>query len=726
MPARIRIEELRGMKKFVCVFLLFLIPLTVVGIQQETPRQPAPGKKLVQTPFGLAEVDLTDPRPAVVVGPQPQAPPPGPAAAQPAPAAAPPAVTAPPATTPPPPAQAPAPAAQSQADPVIPIALRFDNQDIYAVIRLIADALGINYVIDPRVKGNVTLTTSGDLHRSDLLPILETILKMNGATMVKTGNLYNIVPSPVAKTLPLELQSSAAQAPAFDDQMVLHVLRMQYVAAAEMSRLLTPYLSEGGNIVVHDSGNVIMITDRRTNLQKLLGIVDVFDSNAFEGERVRLIPVKNTFVRDLVSDLQTIFAGYALSEKASAIRFVPMERLNSILAVSPNANVFPEVERWVTRLDQQPPASGFRTFVYKVRNGKARDLQRVLAELYGYGQPILTAGATASPAPVGAAGVASAATAQSALPAGITQQAPALNPVRIIADEVNNALLVQGTPQDFAEIERTLQQLDVVKRQVLVDAQVFEVVLSHDLSLGVSAFLQNRGTLANPQTTGSFGGSNGAPPSLVAQTFAFIGRNRELVVFLNAQENRSRVRTLSAPSVLVSDNQQAQFQVGAEIPVPTSSSVTPVQSAGTNLFAQTIQFRDTGVILSVKPQIGDAGIVNLDISQEVSQASANTTSAIVAPVIGKSSVKSVIAVQDGETIALSGFIRENTDTSRNRVPLLGDIPVVGVLFGNTTRSTSRTELIVLITPHVIRSAQEANAATEEMKTKLKEIGKSMK
>jgi general secretion pathway protein D len=715
------------MKKFVCVFLLFLIPLTVVGIQQETPRQPAPGKKLVETPFGLAEVDLSDPRPAVVVGPQPQAPPPGPAAAQPAPAAAPPVVT-PPAATPPAAAQAPAAAAQSQADPVIPIALRFDNQDIYAVIRLIADALGINYVIDPRVKGNVTLTTSGDLHRSDLFPILETILKMNGATMVKTGNLYNIVPSPAARTLPLELQSGAAQAPAFDDQMVLHVLRMKYVTAAEMSRLLTPYVSEGGSIVVHESGNVILITDRRSNLQKLLGIVDIFDSNAFEGERVRLIPVKNTLARDLVSDLQTIFAGYALSEKATAIRFVPIERQNSILVVTPNANVFPEVERWINRLDQQPPASGFRTFVYKVRNGKSRDLQRVLAELYGYGTPLAAVATAASQAPAGNVNAAGAATApaQAALPAGIVQQAPALSPVRIIADEVNNALLVQGTPQDFAEIERTLQQLDVVKRQVLVDAQIFEVVLSHDLSLGVSAFLQNRGTLANPQTTASFGGSNGAPPSLVAQTFAFIGRNRELVVFLNAQENRSRVRTLSAPSVMVSDNQQAQFQVGAEIPVPTSSSVTPVQSAGTNLFAQTIQFRDTGVILSVKPQIGDAGIVNLEIAQEVSQASANTTSAIVAPVIGKSSVKSVIAVQDGETIALSGFIRENTDQSRNRVPLLGDIPVVGVLFGNTTRSTARTELIVLITPHVIRSEQEAAAATEEMKTKLKEIGKSMR
>src|SRR5262249_24975894 len=153
--------------------------------------------------------------------------------------------------------------------------------------------------------------------------------------------------------------------------------------------------------------------------------------------------------------------------------------------------------------------------------------------------------------------------------------------------------------------------------------------LDHSLSLGLSAILQNRGTLANPQTTASF------TTSLSATTFAFIGRSRELVAFLNAQENRSRVRTLSAPSVLVSNNSTAQVQVGAEVPIPTSSAASAAQQNGSTLFAQTIQFRDTGVILNVTPQINEGGNVTLTISQEVSQATANTTSSINAPLIGK-------------------------------------------------------------------------------------------
>src|SRR5436190_19532311 len=274
-----RSEELHGMKKSVCLFLVFWIPLTVVGKQagnqappqapqQQAPQpQPGPGKKFVDTPFGPQEVDVSDPRPAIAVGPPLPAPAPaGPAAAQPAAA----------------PTQAP------QADPVIPISLRFDNSDIYPVIRIIADALGLSYVIDPRVKGTVNMTTSGDLRRSDLLPILETILKINGATMIKAGIIYNIVPVDTANRNPLEVQDMQRPT-APDDQMVLHILRMKYVAATEMARLLTPYLSEGGTIVVHDSGNVLLISDRRSNLRKLLQIVDIFDTNAFEGERVRLV-----------------------------------------------------------------------------------------------------------------------------------------------------------------------------------------------------------------------------------------------------------------------------------------------------------------------------------------------------------------------------------------------------------------------------------------------------
>jgi general secretion pathway protein D len=213
----------------------------------------------------------------------------------------------------------------------------------------------------------------------------------------------------------------------------------------------------------------------------------------------------------------------------------------------------------------------------------------------------------------------------------------------------------------------------------------------------------------------------------VAQTFAFVGRTRELVAFLNASENRSRVRTLSAPSVLVKDNMTADFTVGTDIPIPTSSAVAAgVQANGNSVFTQTIAFRSVGVILRVKPQISDSGTLTMDISQEVSQAGTNTTSSIAAPEIGRSAVNSTVVLQDNETIAIGGFIRENKELNRNRFPLLGRIPGVGILFGDTTNSTSRTELIVLITPHVIRNREELDASTQELKSKLDEVQKLLK
>ena len=699
------------MKKNALHFLIFtavaVFPLLCLSVSAQEQQQ----KTVIQTPFGPKEVEAP-PAPAPPAAPQPQAvpaanqpAPPTPAAAQPAPQPQQPAPPQPPA---------------GQGDDAAPISLHLDNADIYQVIRIIGDALGLNYIIDPAVRGTVNINTSGTLRRSDLLPILETILKINGATMVKVGNFYQVIPTTAAARQPLQVQDQISQA-APDDQMTLQIVRMKFVAASEMARLLMPYLSEGANIVNYDAGNILLVSERRSNLRKLLDIIDIFDNKVFEGDRVRLLPVRNSLVRDLITDLRTVFAGYGFSETGGgAIKFLPLERMNSILVITGNPTIFDEVQKWIDRLDQPLPNAGIRNYVYKMKNTKATTIQNVLANLYGSPAQRAAAAASAASANAPAPGAAPSTTPFTAPPAAAPPQPNAVSSdVRVIADEVSNTLIVQTTPQLWADIERMLLQLDVLARQVLIDAQIFEVTLDDSLSLGISAFLQNRVT-PNPQTTASF---TGTPPVFAATTFALIGRTRELLVFLNASENRSRVRTLSAPSVLVSDNMAADFQVGAEIPVPTSSSITPVTSGGTNLFAQTIQFRPTGVILRVKPQINDSGTVTLELAQEVSQASPNTTSAVVAPVIGKTSVSSTIVVQDEQTIAISGFIRESKELARSRLPLLGRIPVAGTLFGNTRNANSRSELIVLITPHVMRSKEDADASTEELKSKLREVQK---
>jgi len=673
-------------------FLMLLVALPagiIIGAQQ--PQEPI----LQQTPFGVREL-------------------PGP--------------PAPPATTPQPPSApqpqpAPAPQQAQPADDVVPISLELDNTDIYQVIKIIADNLKLNYIIDSGIKGSVNVHTSGTLRRSDLLPLLETLLKINGATMVKVGNFYQILPTTLAIKQPLPVLQ--ANQTALDDQIVIQIIRMRFVGAVEMARLLTPYLSEGANIVIHESGNILLLSERRSNLRKLLDLIDIFDTKVFEGDRVRLLPVKNNFARDLVGDLKSVFAGYGLSEAGGAIRFLSMDRTNSILVIAGNQSIFPEVERWLERLDQPLPSAGFRNYVYKVKNTKATDLEGVLRNLYAPVQRtgIATTGQPSVPPPSQQVAPPLPFPATSPAPASTdVLSGAALTSIKIIADPITNSLIVQATPQEWAEIERTLQQLDILPRQVLIDAQIYEVTLSDSLNLSLTASLQNSAPLkGNAQTTASF---DGGPPALIGQTFAFVGRTRALVAFLNASENRSRVRTLSAPSVLVKDNFAADFTVGADVPVPTSSAVAAgVQSGGNSVFTQTIAFRSVGVLMRVRPQINEGGTLTLDISQEVSDAQPNTTDTIAAPVIGRSAVTSTIVVQDNETVAISGFVRENRELDRSRLPLLGRIPGVGVLFGNTSNTSARTELIVLITPHVVRTRQEAESATEELKNKLREVKK---
>ena len=391
-----------------------------------------------------------------------------------------------------------------------------------------------------------------------------------------------------------------------------------------------------------------------------------------------------------------------------------------------------EVEKWILRLDQPVQNIGVRNFVYKIENSEAKKLEPVLLKLYGHQAGGLAAGQTGSampgaPPPATAATTAGAATAPEPtgkdLVAGIVQ-----GEIKIVADEVNNALLVRCSPQDFEVIKDTIRQLDIVPRQVLIDVKIFEVVLTGNLSMGVSAFLQQR-TNANKITTASFSArpSDGIPAGLNIATFANIGMTRELVAFLNAQETRSRSRVLSAPSVVASDNVEAHIQVGQEIPILTAQGVVPGGTGGGSLFTNSVQNRSTGIILNVTPRINPSGWVTLKVNQEVSSPGPPPIgSSIESPSINIRSVTTQLTVKDGETIAIGGIISESRGVTKNRVPLLGDLPGIGLLFGNTTQTHDRTELIALITPRLIEDIDQAHDLTEELKSQLKSLRKDLR
>jgi general secretion pathway protein D len=626
------------------------------------------------------------------------------------------------------------------------VGFRLENADLLQFINLVASELKLNYVVDPTVKGVVTISTSGELKPADLPPILETVLKMNGATAIKTGNFYRVVPLAAAPKNPLAISTvtSGAELPA-DDRMLMQLIPLKFVFAADMAKMLTPFLSDGGTVVVLDAGNTLILVDDSLNVKRLMEILQQFDNSGFAAQRVRLLPVRNNVASALVPELEAIFSTYALSEKQTPLRFLPLDRVNGILVAAADPAAFEEVEQWIGKLDLPVAPNGIQTFVYKVQYSEANRLVRLLNALRGVSVSegaleeggVGTSGRGRGAATRGGSGSASLQEEAfqqglSETPAGMGTFGPAGGQgtgtapepkLRIISDPVSNSIVVQGTAQEYAEIAKTLDKLDVVPRQVLIEARVYEVDLTGDLSFGLEYALQQRGTETG--FLGDYGVTTGS--TLTASTGLVISRTRQLMAFLTASENRSRVKTLSAPTVLTTDSTQARIQVGESVPVLTSQGLAlGGQIAGNSLFTSTVNNQDTGIILSVTPRITSTGLVSLHIDQEISAEVPAPSTGIQSPSFTKRSVTTQAVAQDGQTIALGGLISYSYTKTTNRIPLLGDIPLLGTLFGSTSYNTTETELIVLLTPRIISTLPGATAATRELKDKLKDLRREFK
>ncbi|MDE2755708.1 MAG: type II secretion system secretin GspD [Acidobacteriota bacterium] len=677
-------------------------------------REPEPEYEEIQTPFGVIRRPRSQTRSS-------------------APRAAPEPVetqAAPPASD-----EAAAPAPETTSDPSAPEAqqspgatgpnsrFRFNcvDCDLLEFVRNIANELKLNYVVEPNVQGVVNILTYGEMRRGDLMTLLETVLEINGAAMVKTGPVYRILPGPNAKQLPLGIRRdpTAAAAPS-ENSRVLQILPVNFVPAADMAELLTPFLSQGADVTYHQAANFLIVTDTPANIGKLLELVGIFDSAVFGGKRVRVYALENTRATNLALELEIIFAGYAGTEE-SPIRFLPIPRLNSLLVISPNTGGFEEVDRWIARLDQAGQNREIRNYFVKIQNGDATSIAEVLLKIYGAGtrekeQDFLPSNG-GSPTEM----------LQAAEPEDRTEEI-VQGEIKIVADEQNNALIVQCSPQDFEIIEETIRELDRVPRQVLIKVKIYEVVLDNELSMGISAFLQDRNkpAVSSPSvTTAGYGTAAGGSGALNLATRALMGDTRELVAFLNAEETRNRSRVLSAPSVIASDNIAASIQVGSQIPILTSQGVVPGGTGSTSLFSNTISSRNTGVILNVTPRINAGGWVTLAVEQEVSSPGPPPTAGIQSPSINMRSVATQVTIKNGQTIAIGGIISDTNGVSRNGLPILSRIPGLGLLFGNTTRKKNRTELIALITPHVIEDIEQAADLTEELKSTLKGLKKEL-
>jgi general secretion pathway protein D len=629
------------------------------------------------------------------------------------------------------------------------VTLSFVNADLREVLRAtLGDILKLNYAIDPQVQGQITIATSSPIERSAVLPMLEAALRPAGVALVSNDGMVRAVPLGEA---PRQTEAIQAGRGPSGGGYGIRIVPLRYVGAEEMQRVLEPLAPPGGVLSVDKTRNLLVLAGTSDDVDSMLETIGIFDVDWLQGMSFAIFPLRYARAEALVAELNQIF-GSQMSPIADIVRLIPVKRMNAILAMSMQAQYVAQVRDWIARLDKGS-ASDRRIYVYRVQNGRARDIAKVLAQTLGAkgadsgtgesstpeGEGSATQPPGAAPSlsqqgavyqqPVGATGMmqgqqptADQPTELSigtAAPGGATEQAAegptslfAATGLRITADDANNALVILATASEYEVVEAALQQLDVMPMQVMIEAAIAEVTLTDELRYGVQWFLNN-GDLHLSLSNFASGAVRSIFPG-----FNFVASsNDDIGVVLSALDSKTRVRVISSPQLMVLNNQTATLQVGDQVPVATQSAVNLDNPEG--VIVNSIQFRDTGVILHVTPRVSDSGLVLMDIEQEVSDVVPTTTSGIDSPTIQQRRVSSTVAISAGQTVALGGLIRDNTHHDHSGIPILKDIPYVGAAFGSTADTADRTELLVLITPRVVRNTVDARAVTEELRARVR-------
>ena len=656
--------------------------------------------------------------------------------------------------------------------------LNFENAPIASVAKaVLGDILKIGYTVDPRVQGTISLASGRPVPKSDLLFVFETALRLTGVALVRDTAGYRLIPVGDAVAAG-NLDSEAARA---EPGYGISVVPLQYVSAATLVKLLDSFATKPGSVRVDTARNILLIqgsgAERRTAIETALS----FDVDWMRGQSVGIFPVQYSNPEPVIAELEKILDSKEGGFSQDIVKFQVIARRNAILAVTSKPAMLQMVATWIKRLDS---ADTTRTgvHVYRVKYGEARQLARVLSDVFSSGStgsfetpasqvapgsglaktssnadrlPGLSAASSQSTtggsmaggssrgafgggsSTLGTAAATAAGTPASAFDARSTASGggqSAFEGIKISADVSTNSLLIFASAENYRIIEQTIRQLDQPQAQVGIDATIAEVTLNDNLSYGVQFYITSknlglkpdRGSALNVPTSppGALPTIvNGVATQLLNRAFPgfnfLIGPESNPNMILDALHAVTDVKILSNPSLVVIDNQVATLLVGDEIPVSTGTGNVLNSATGTNnTIINSIDYRNTGIILRVIPRVSPNGNVRLDIEQEISQAT-NATANTLTPTVSQRKVKSSVAVANGQTVLLAGLIQERSELDRGGIPVLDQIPKLGDLFSHQTKNIVRTELIIFIRPQVIRDSVDAHFVAEEFRTKLR-------
>ena len=701
--------------------------------------------------------------PAPAAPPKPIAPPPVRASQagseKEAPVPSPGAPTPPSQQTTPPSAPAPAPPGLpvSPVKPTLPSAqpkgkpqgfvFNFDNADLYEVIRTIAEVLKISYVIDPRVKGVVNIHVTGPVAQEDIYPIFLSILRMNGATIVKKDSIYEIVPFGEGKKLPAPLVMGVPT----EDRFSIEVIKPRFIPIAELEKLIKPFLSDEKEVIPFPQNNVLIVSDLASNIRKVRDLIGLFDIDIFTDTTIRIYPISNSDATEVAKDLEKIFASFGISSKEArggGITFSPIVRSNSILVVSAIPGILEKVENWIKELDRAPTdESKPGVHVYYVQNAKAKDLAEVLKQVFtkpGKEAPkkpeepkrettpttpttrTQTQRTTQTPTPVPPPPTPVTPPPRGAEEAGKVTEGD----INIVVDEPNNALVIRALYRDYKAVLETIKKLDLYPKQVLLEVMLAQISLDDTNKFGIEWFRFADSLAAGRYTQDVIMGK--VPPAatpIPALTgnirYSIVDAAGKFAAAINAAASDNRLNVISSPHVLASNNKEARIQIGKEQPILTTTYTTGTTvDTGTNVITGNIEYKDIGIIITVTPRISDSGLITLEIQVEKSDVStAQLGNLQSVPVFDKKTAKTVLSVLDGQMIVIGGLIEDQKNVTSSGVPFLSKIPILGGLFGSQSYTKSKTELMILMTPHIITDYSQSKAVTEEFRQKLDGIRK---
>jgi general secretion pathway protein D len=621
------------------------------------------------------------------------------------------------------------------------IVLNFEGESIQSVVHtILGEVLQETFVIGPGVAGEVTFSTSKPVSKDQLKPILELLLRWNGATMVYSDGRYNILPVADAIKGNLSPQLSSAQvAKGYEVQAV----PLKYISALEMAKILEPYARPEAIVRADQFRNMMFLAGTPEELRNYRKTIEIFDVDWLEGMSVGIYPLRTVDVNAIITELQGIFAAEGETPLAGMFRFVPLERLGSVMVITSQKEYLYKAEEWIEILDRGAAGAGKQLYVYRVKNLEAPVLAGYLTEIFGGtaggAKPKSQGGALApglEPVQIG-----SVADFNETRLGSETQDAPAgesggsvLNvgegDIRITSVSETNSLLIQATQSQYNSILAAIERIDIEPLQVLIESQVLDVELNEELQFGVNWFLTNNPNLVpdpygNPADryvdTASFGSASGESGGFnflttlsrpLSEGAAFIQAT------IAALDEVTDVRSLAAPSLMVRNNATATITVGTQVPVQSSSI-----STGNDNVVSSAQYVSTGITLTVTPRINPGGLVYMEISQDVSRPGARDPDISTSgnPPINNKTVSSQVAVQSGQTIFLGGLISEQTSLGRSGVPYLNRVPLIGPLFGARSKSNQRTETLVMITPTVVETAVDLQQVSEEMENQFSRI-----